>query len=307
MPGRLIAAIGRRAPLWLAGGVFLGLVLPDLATTLRPALGPLVGLLLGGSLLRLDWAGLLGHLRRPGNVMMATSWQLVVSPVVVWAATLLLGMPVGLSQSLILNAAAPSLVASVTLAQLTGLDAPLAAGLVVATTLFLPLTLTPVLFWLLGLDLELDLAAFYTRFLVFVALPFALAGILRFILPGRLFSDHAMTIDGFNVLVLVLAALAMMDGVTARLLTAPGTVALFLASATLFNGIFQVLGALLFGAGGRHRALSMGLVSGNRNTALILVLAGGIAHPDLALYVAMAQIPIYLLPLIAKPLYRRLL
>jgi BASS family bile acid:Na+ symporter len=50
----------------------------------------------------------------------------------------------------------------------------------------------------------------------------------------------------------------------------------------------------------------MGLVSGNRNTALILVLAGGIAHPDLALYVAMAQIPIYLLPLVAKPIYSRL-
>ncbi len=51
----------------------------------------------------------------------------------------------------------------------------------------------------------------------------------------------------------------------------------------------------------------MGLISGNRNTALILVLTGSFVGPDLGLYVAMAQIPIYLLPLLAKPLYGRLL
>jgi BASS family bile acid:Na+ symporter len=51
----------------------------------------------------------------------------------------------------------------------------------------------------------------------------------------------------------------------------------------------------------------MGLSLGNRNMALMLVLAGGLLGPDLALYVAMAQIPVYLLPLVAKPLYRRLL
>ncbi|MDH3472649.1 MAG: hypothetical protein OEM59_03065 [Rhodospirillales bacterium] len=306
MPGRLLAAIGRHAPPCLAAGVFLGLVLPDLAALLRPALGPLVALLLAGSLLRLDWQMLAATLRRPGSLALATGWQLMVSPALAWALTFFAGLPPGLTQALILNAAAPSLVASVTLAQLTGLDAPLAATLVVVTTLFLPLTLTPVMFWLLGLDLAVDLAAFYTRFGLFVALPFALAGALRFVLPGALFARHAMTIDGFNVVVLVLAALAMMDGVTARLLSAPGSVALFLAAATLFNACFQVLGALLFRAQGRHLALSMGLVSGNRNTALILVLAGGIAHTDLALYVAMAQIPIYLLPLVAKPIYSRL-
>ena len=40
---------------------------------------------------------------------------------------------------------------------------------------------------------------------------------------------------------------------------------------------------------------------------LVLVLTGGLVSPDLGLYVAMAQIPIYLLPLIAKPFYGRLL
>ena len=307
MSSRALAVLGRHAPPFLAGGVFLGIALPDLAAALRPGLGPLVGLLLAGSLLRLDWSGLLGHIRRPGAAALATGWQLVISPVLVWALTLFAGLPPGLTQALILNSAAPCLIASVTLAQLVGLDAPLAVTLVMVTTLLLPLTLTPVLFWLLGLDLAIDLAAFYIRFALFVGLPFAVAGALRRWLPARLFTDHGAEIDGFNVVVLVLAALAIMDGVTARLLAEPATVALFLAATVAFNAGFQVLGALVFRRRGRRAALSMGLCLGNRNTVLILVLTGGLAGPDLALYVAMAQIPIYLLPLVARPLYGRLL
>ena len=41
--------------------------------------------------------------------------------------------------------------------------------------------------------------------------------------------------------------------------------------------------------------------------ALMLVLAGSLLGPDLALYVAMAEIPVYLLPLVANPLYSRVL
>ncbi len=307
MPGPLLAAIGRNAPLCLAAGVFLGLVLPQVAGFLRPALGPLVALLLAGSLVRLDWLGLVAHVRRPGAAGLATGWQLVASPVLVWALTLFLGLPAGLTQALVLNAAAPSLVASVTIAQLTGLDAPLAVTLVVVTTLVLPVTLAPVVFWLLGIDLEFGLAVFYMRFGLFVGLPFAAAWLIKAFLPARAIDRNATAVDGFNVVVLVLAAIAMMDGVTARLIAAPGSVALFLAAAALFNALFQVLGALLFWRYGRHFALTMGLASGNRNTALILVLTGALVGPDLGLYVAMAQIPIYLLPLLAKPLYGRLL
>jgi BASS family bile acid:Na+ symporter len=307
MPGRLLALVGRNAPPYLAGGVFLGLVLPDLATAVRPALGPLVALLLVVSLLRLDWAQLIAYARRPGAAALAAGWQLVLSPVLVWGCTLLAGLPVGLAQALVINGAAPSLVASVALAQLLGLDAPLAVLLVVATTLVLPLTLTLVLFLLLGLDLAVDLVSFLGRFAVFIGLPFAAAWTLRRHLPSGLIERNAERLDGVNVVILVFAALAMMDGVTARLLAAPMTVALFLAAAVSFNATFQALGAAIYWRRGRRTAFSMGLSLGNRNMALMLVLTGGILGPDLALYVAMAQVPVYLLPLIAKPLYGWLL
>jgi hypothetical protein len=39
----------------------------------------------------------------------------------------------------------------------------------------------------------------------------------------------------------------------------------------------------------------------------MLVLTAGIAGPDMWLYVAMAQFPMYILPMLTNPLYRRLL
>ena len=40
--------------------------------------------------------------------------------------------------------------------------------------------------------------------------------------------------------------------------------------------------------------------------ALMLVVSGGLFGPDFFLYVAVAQIPIYLLPLLAERIYPRL-
>lgn len=307
MPTFLFSFMGRHAPLILGGGVFLGLFLPDLASALGPALGPLVAVLLGVSLLRLDWAGLFTALRRPGIVLLAAAWSLGVCPVLVWACTLALGLPPGLAHALVLNSAAPTLVGSATVAQLIGLDAALAVVLVVITTFFLPLTLSPVIFWLLDIELAIELATFYLRFVLFIGLPFAVAWTLHRLLPAGLLERHAEALDGMSVVILLLAALAMMDGVTARLLTEPGTVFLFLLATVTFNFAFQALGALIFWSRGRFQAFSLGLATGNRNTGLILVLTGDIFGADLALYVAMAQIPIYLLPLIARPVYRRLL
>ena len=259
------------------------------------------------SLLRINWGYLFAMVRRPVVAALATLWHVIASPLLVWASVVWMGLPSGLFQSLVLNGAASALVGSATLAQLIGLDAALAVVLVVVTTFLLPLTMPPVVFWLLGIELTIDLAAFYLRFLLFIGLPFLAAGVIRLLLPAAFFQRQAGALDGLSVLILLLAALAMMDGVLARLLAAPGTVALFLLAAVVFNLGMQALGALVFWRRGPRQAFSLGLAAGNRNMALMLVLTEDIFGPDLALYVAMAQIPVYLLPLFAKPLYGRVL
>jgi BASS family bile acid:Na+ symporter len=64
---------------------------------------------------------------------------------------------------------------------------------------------------------------------------------------------------------------------------------------------------LSFGWLGRSSALTVGLVGGNKNMAVVWASLGAAANsPDLLLYFACAQLPIYLLPAALAPIYRRL-
>ena len=302
-----LAALGRHGPLLLAATMVAGIALPDLATALRPALGPFVALLMLVSLLRLDWAELGRWLARPGPGLWALFWQLCVLPLLAFLLMIGLGLPDAYGQALVLNAVAPSLMGSAALAQLIGLDAALAVVLIVASTLLLPITLPIVLFWLLELEFSFDYIAFGFRVGYLIVLPFLVAWFVRRHLPDAALLTARPQLDGLNVLLLVLAGLALMDGVTARLLIDPVAVGGWFVLGLAFNITAQAVGALVFWRGGRQRALSVALALGNRNMGLVLVLTAGFVGPDFALYVAMAQIPMYLLPLLARPIYRRLL
>jgi len=59
---------------------------------------------------------------------------------------------------------------------------------------------------------------------------------------------------------------------------------------------------LVFIAAGRREALAIGFMTAQRNMGLMLAATGG-AIPDIAwLYFALSQFPIYLSPLLLKPL-----
>ena len=58
---------------------------------------------------------------------------------------------------------------------------------------------------------------------------------------------------------------------------------------------------------GRRAALSAGFISGTRNLAIILAVLPVSVDPDLPLFFAVGQFPIYIMPIILKPVFRRLL
>jgi BASS family bile acid:Na+ symporter len=97
-----------------------------------------------------------------------------------------------------------------------------------------------------------------------------------------------------------------MEQVAARFFAAP---LLMLGLAALAVAVFcAVLGltTLLFAWAGSERALTLGLLTAQRNLGLMLAATGG-AVPELAwLYFALSQLPIYLSPYLLHPLARRL-
>jgi len=95
--------------------------------------------------------------------------------------------------------------------------------------------------------------------------------------------------------------------VTASLLARPGTVLLWLGAAFAANLLLQLAGTAAFAWLGTRGALTAGLLLGNRNMGLLLAALPAGVNPDIGLFIAVAQIPIYTLPAASQPLLRRLL
>jgi predicted Na+-dependent transporter len=302
----LLRWLGRHARWALPAGVFAGIVLPDLAALLRPLLTLAVVGSLASALLRLDWQRLAGALARPALPAAITAWQLIASPLLMWFGTALLHLPPDLRLLLVLQAAAPPIGSVAVFALILGLDGVLAVLATVAATLALPLTLTPFAAFLLPeTGLRVDLPAFVARVTLVVAAPFVVAWIIRRAVGSERLARNDDVLAGANVVMLVVFAIAVMDGVTARLLSEPRYIGLLLLTACAATALLHLAGFALFRRAGAGVAYGAALVSGNRNMGLMLAVTAGSAGEAFALYVGIAQIPMYFAPLALTPFVRR--
>ena len=305
--GRLLATLGGQGPKVLFGGVFLGLLLPDVATVFRPALPYIVALLLMLSLLRVDWGEIGETVRRPGAVGLAIMWMMLVSPLAMWALLSVVPLPPALTTALILMAAAPPILGATAIAILLGLDGALAVVVGLLATLLTPITVPPLALALLGVSLDIGVGEFMLRLAAVVAIAFAIAAAIRRLTGTERLRAWGSRIDGVIVLLMLVFALAIMHGVTDAIFERPRVVLLWLAAAFVANPLLQALGVLAFSWMGLKRALTCGLLSGNCNMGLLLAALPPDADYDVVLFFALAQIPMYTLPALVLPFYRRML
>ncbi len=309
---RFLEWISRHASAVLVASVFLALVVPEIASLLYPLIGPAVWLVLFLSVIRIDVVQLAHHGRSPLKVIGAVCWLAAVAALLVWVlisaldAVLPAPVPGPIKIALVLNAAAPPLMSSPAIAFLVGLDAALVLIVVTISTLVMPLVAPAMVQEFLGLDAgsgTLDLMLRLGGLIVSATF----AGLIaRRIIGGDRIASAGTVINGLSVLILVFFAIAMMNGVTQRILDDPAYVAGVAVLAFGANVGLQVVGALLFFRLGKREALSIALASGNRAMALWVAVIPAM-HPDVFLFFAMAQFPIYLLPAVMARVYGRLL
>ncbi len=303
----LLTAMGRHATQFLFVGVFIGLALPGLADFFRPLLAPSVVLLLFAALLRVNWDAMSLYIRRPGVAALLTVWLLLFCPLVTWLLMKLVPVPQSLNAAVILMAAAPPILGSASIAMILKLDGALVVIGALLATLLTPLTVPPVALQLLGLQLDIGLSEFMLRLGLVVVIAFIGALIVRrFASPEKL-AARAQLLDGIVVMIMLIFAIAIMDGVTYAAFERPGIVALWALAAFIANPLLQLLGILAFSWLGLRKALSVGLLSGNCNMGLLLAALPAERDADVLLFFAVAQLPMYMLPIVMVPLYRRLL
>ena len=308
----LIAAVleflGRQGTRAVALSIFVGLVVPQLAATFKPLLGAAIFVLLCLAFLRVDAGELRALLVRPGLVLVASAWMMLVTPVILGTLFVVLGLKTavpGLFLILILQISAPGLTSSPALAALMGLDAALTLASLVVCAAVTPLTAS--LFSHVFLDTALiSPGAFGLMLFWYIAGSALLAVVIRKLAGNARVEAQSERIDGLSVIGMFVFAVAAMDGVSAHFRADPLQVTKLTALAfAIALGLIAVT-TLIFIRAGRARALAIGLIAGNRNVGLMLA-ATNFMVPDVAwLYFALAQLPIYLLPHLLKPLARRL-
>jgi BASS family bile acid:Na+ symporter len=303
---RGLVLLGRHGPPLLAGGIFVGLLLPGLATLLHPALQALVFATAAAAMVRIDWSQVRLHVRQPLRIGLSLVWALLVSPVATFLVVRQLALPESLAEVIVIWAASSPLISSPALAFLLGLDGSLALVLLVGGSTVMPLTLPPLVLGLVGIHLEIGALALSLRLVLFFGGAAALAWLVRRALGAARIARLGQELNGINVLLLVLFAIAVMDGIDAIALARPRELALYVAAA--FSGalLHLIFGTLIFLWCGTETALTVGLTFANRNFASVWASLGSFATPELTLFLATLQLPIYILPLLLRPLFRRL-
>ncbi len=302
-----LSFLGAHATRVLFLGIFLGIALPPLASLARPLLAPAVVLLLSATLLRVDWSAMREYARRPVLATLLTAWLLLGAPVISWLLLSRLVLPESLTTAIVLMAAAPPILSAAAIAVLLDLDGALAVVAGLISTLLTPLTVPPLALALLGIALDISMFDFMLRLGGIVVVAFLAALAIRHVAPPGWLHAHRSGIDGVVVILMLLFAVAIMDGVTETAIARPGMVALWVLAAFVANPVLQLLGMAAFSWLGRRGALTVGLISGNCNMGLLLASLPPAADFDVLLFFALAQLPIFMLPAMMLPVYRRLL
>lgn len=298
--------LGKQARWALPAGVFVGIWIPGLAQAARPLLTLAVIGTLTAALLRMDISKMTAWLQRPGWPLSLTLWVTLISPLGMWGLTQALDLDPQWRLLLVLQAAGPPIGSAAAFAMFLGLEASLCMVSTVCATLILPLTLTAIVAVLLPVSgIEVELLAFFTRVLTLVALPFVIAALIRAFVGVQRLRKVDAELAGWNVVMLVIFALAVMDGVQ-DLLLQNTSVALSLLSMGFVSVIFwHAIGWWLGRKASVDTAYSAALLSGNRNMGLLLVVTAGTAGDLFAMYVAIVQIPMYFAPLLLSPWLKR--
>ncbi len=304
----VLRRMGRHATALLPFSLLIGIVFQDLAAAARPLVGPLATTLMMLALVRTDWPRVRALLQRPGLAIVLSAAILLAVPLVVWPIWRALPVWPGLAAALCLSAMAPAVTSAPTTAAFLRLDVSLALLIALITNFAVPFTLPPLALWLLGLDLQISAGALSLRLAAIVLIGLAGALAIRAWLGAEGLRHKAERIDGCAVAVLMVFAIPLMDGIVARAAAEPVKIAGFIAGSfagmALTNAV-MTMSALPFLD--RRTALTAGYCSNSRNNALLMAVLPATADPDIFLFIAAVQVPIYVMPALLQPLYRRLL
>jgi bile acid:Na+ symporter, BASS family len=298
--------LAQHATRFMALGLLLGIAIPPLAGQLRPMLPMVVWVVLYLSMLRIDWVDIIAWRQRPMILVATIIFILLISPLLMWGLLQLIETGAAFPTGLVLMAASAPYTAVAAMAIVLQLDAALALVILVSTTILMPFVLPWLVVDVLNYNVALDALTLMRRLGMVVGIAVSLAVVSRYLIGGARLARNAHRVDGISVLMILAFAVALMDGVTAAFIQQPGHVLTIVGAAFAANAGLQFIGALAFWRLGPKLALTIGYAAGNGNLAIILAVLPADVHPDIPLYFSLGQFPMFIFPLLSRPLFRYL-
>ncbi len=293
----------------VAAGIFLGTALPQLAAFLRPWLAITVFLILLITLVRVDLAQMRLHARKHLPLFLTTAFIMVLTPVTTGYGLEVTGLwqrHPDISLGLLIMASAPPIVSAPALIYMIGLNGPLSLAVLLACIMVTPVSVPLIMAFFAPADLAVSPSYLAAQLFTMIAGGFVLAYLIRRWMGQKRIADSGEFFDGLGIVFMVIFAISFMDGVGAALFENPALIATLIALAFLVAILFILILASMTWWRGKHTALTLGIVNGNRSVGLV-VAAMASTVPDLTwIYCAIAQFPIYLLPQVIKMIARRL-
>jgi hypothetical protein len=305
LPIAILAWIGRQGTRAIAALVFIGIAIPPLGEFLKSYVSVSIFVLLCISFMRVDPRAMRGYLKRPGLIVAATAWTTIAIPLFAGVGSLGAGLDIrspDLFLGLMLQMVASPMMAAPALAGLMGLDATLVLITLVTSTALVPFSAPAFAYVFFGGVLTLSPLALGAKLFAILGGSLLVAALIRRLVGAAAIIRHRQPIDGFNILILLVFVSGVMGNVAASFWAEPVKMLMLTVFAFAVFFVLLALTVLVFRGAGRDRALALGLMVCQRNMGLMVAATAG-ALPGLTwLYFALSQFPIYLSPLLLKPL-----
>lgn len=299
--------IGKQSSNVLPIGVLVGLFVPYLADSFQPLLIPALFVPLTLSLVRIETPQLRKSFLCWHLVALLSVWILILRPVAVWLILQLFVLPESIVKAAVITAAAPPVTACAAIAIFLGIDAAIVVVVTIATMFLVPLSLPPMVFYLVDLQIKATVWQVSLRLALFIVSAFFVAAIIKKLMGQSRVHRNAATLDGISVIFVGIFVIGVMHGVTATFLQQPWYVFQIFLVSTLLVLILYIIATVLFWRFGPRTAMAIGLVSGNCNMGLMYLILMDKAAMELLIFFAIGQVPMYFLPSLLAPSIKKLI
>ncbi len=303
-----LAWVGRHGTQGFALSIFVGLALPQFAAAARPLLAVTIFIFVMLTFARAEEPKVRALFKAPKPLVLASLWLIIAPAIVITTMLSVIGrhnLDPGLVLGLAVMGAAPPIMSAPAVAMLLGLEPTLLLTAVLVTTALAPVV-SPVLVDLIaGAAVPLDLGVLIQRLLLLIGGAIFGAFVLRMVLGMERIRANKETFDGIGVIMYFLFAIAAMDGVMAAALSDPWKVAQFLGFAFAMAALGFAAAWLILKPFSAADRFVLGYGTCQRNMGLLIAALGAAAPKTTFLFFALAQFPIYLMPMIVKPLAKR--